>query len=53
MKVKVKLGGTIHPKYGKLVEGETLVIEPSEFGAELFSKVENNEKKITKLEESK
>jgi hypothetical protein len=38
IRVIARVGDTIHPRLGRLVEGEEYEIEESEFGAEIFRK---------------
>ncbi len=38
IQVKAKIGNTIHPKYGALVEGQEMTIDEADFGDEIFER---------------
>jgi hypothetical protein len=49
IKVRSKIGNTVHPKYGPLEEGQELEIDEQDFGDEIFERyVEDKEQKTKK-----
>ncbi len=44
IKVRSKIGNTVHPKYGPLEEGQVLEIDEADFGDEIFERYEPDER---------